>query len=183
VLDLATGTGALALAAVRHAPRIAAVVGLDLAGPMLERARTKAAGDARVTFAQGDARTLPFGDNAFSAVIIAWGIRNFHGHREETLDEIHRVLQPGGLLLILELGLPSVPWLRYAYRSYLRHLLPRLAGIAGADPAAYHYLSRSVEAFPEPDTVNRTIASHGFSTVPPRRLTLGAATLFEARRT
>jgi demethylmenaquinone methyltransferase/2-methoxy-6-polyprenyl-1,4-benzoquinol methylase len=141
ILDLATGSGDLALTLRATCPS-ALVVGADFCHPMLQVARQKGL-DHLVT---ADGLSLPFADEVFDVVTIAFGLRNMASW-EGALQEIRRVLRPGGHLLILDFSVPPAP-LVWLYRPYLHHVLPRIAALVTQEKAAYDYLGASIENFP-----------------------------------
>jgi demethylmenaquinone methyltransferase / 2-methoxy-6-polyprenyl-1,4-benzoquinol methylase len=148
-LDIATGTGDVAISCAKHHPEVR-VVGADFAESMLMRAKVKvdAAGlTRRIHLQYADATHLPFGDNIFDAVGIAFGIRNIPEKRK-ALFEMVRVITSGGQVLILELTPPENRRLRPVYNFYLRNVLPFLAGIFSARKEAYKYLAESIIEFP-----------------------------------
>jgi len=181
VLDVATGTADLALALARR-PERPLVVGLDLVPAMLGPARRKVArAGARVRLLCGDATALPFPDQSFDAVTIAFGIRNIP-HRHRALTEMLRVLVPGGRLYVLEFTTPTRPLVRRLYRLYLEHLLPRLGGLLSGDPASYQYLARTILEFPTPDAFRAEMESAGFTAARSHALTSGIAWVHIAQR-
>ncbi len=173
-LDVATGTGEVALAL---AARGADVVGVDPCEPMLEVARAK---HSNVSFVVGDAMALEFGDAAFDVVTISWGIRNV-ADPQRGLNEFARVLKPGGRLAVLEFGQPSGV-VGAAYDLYGKHVLPRLGGLVSGDGAAYAYLNRSSSRFPCGDAFLSMLRTAGFVDVDARRFFGGLAWLYTARR-
>jgi len=176
VLDLATGSGDLAIALQKACPA-AHVIGADFCLPMLDEARRK-----RVPFlVQADALALPFADGSFDAVTVAFGLRNMASW-EKALREMARVLRPGGLLAILDFSLPPRGPLREAYRLYLHHLLPRIAGWATGRADAYEYLGESIEKFPRGRGMVALINACGFEARRPRPMCLGVVTLYAAER-
>ncbi|RDI96688.1 bifunctional demethylmenaquinone methyltransferase/2-methoxy-6-polyprenyl-1,4-benzoquinol methylase UbiE [Meiothermus sp. QL-1] len=163
VLDLATGTGDVALLLKRQAPQVE-VVGADFAPPMLERARQKARkAGLDILFLEADALALPFPDGRFEAVTIAFGFRNFADHTK-ALEELHRVLAPGGRLCLLEFPPPPKTGLGRLYRLYFTRLLPLIGGLVSGNPQAYRYLPESVEHFPDPPTLAAMMDRAGFDT-------------------
>jgi demethylmenaquinone methyltransferase / 2-methoxy-6-polyprenyl-1,4-benzoquinol methylase len=181
VLDLATGTGDVALALATRHPE-AEVVGLDPSRGMLERARakTRPAQAESCRWSEGIAEDLPFADGSFDAVTMAFGIRNVPA-RERALREITRVLRPGGRLAILELAEPRSGWLAPLSRFWVRRVVPRIGALL-ASSAEYRYLQRSMAAFPEPPEFARMLGTAGLEVLDVSALGLGACTLFVARR-
>lgn len=175
VLDLATGSGDLALA-LRAACPAALVVGADFCLPMLRVAQGKGLGQLVVA----DGMRLPLADGAFDVVTVAFGLRNMESW-PAALTEMARVLRPGGHLLVLDFSVPPAP-LRWAYRPYLHHVLPRLAALLTGEKSAYDYLGDSIEKFPCGPAMCALIAGAGFAEAKGERLTGGIVSLYTARR-
>jgi demethylmenaquinone methyltransferase / 2-methoxy-6-polyprenyl-1,4-benzoquinol methylase len=183
LLDLASGTGDVAIAAAQHHGPIQ-VVGLDFSGPMLEAARPKIVDrglSAGIHLLQGDALEIPFSDERFDAVTVAFGIRNMPD-RARVLAEMRRVLVPGGGLYILEFTTPQGRFFRRIYFFYLSRLLPRLARWFTKNPEAYQYLAESIMNFPYPDDFVREIRGAAFQEVRKFPLTGGITYLYEGRK-
>ena len=174
LLDLATGSGVLAASLSRACPSMT-VVGADFSLPMLRRAQ--ASGRMR-RLAVADAMRLPFGDGAFDAVTVGFGLRNMPSYRG-ALEEMRRVLRPGGHLLILDFSVPQ-GWWRGAYRLYLHRCLPRIAGIVSGERNAYEYLAESIERFPRGETMRALLGDSGFAAATARELTGGIVSLYTA---
>ncbi len=179
-LDVATGTADLALEVARRYPDVQ-VTGLDFVPKMLEKAAEKSARRKecrdRVSFVQGDALALPFADQSFDVVGIAFGIRNIPD-RPGALREFHRVLVNGGQVAVLEMQSPQVKVLRLLCSFYLRSVLPRLARRFTRNPAAYLYLADSILSFPSPERFSGMMRDAGFSDVRHYPLTLGITRLY-----
>ena len=180
VLDLATGTGDLALCVARSVPQTR-VVGLDPSSKMLEIGRRKierAGLSERIEFVEGDAQALPFGDNEFDGVCIAFGIRNVPD-RPKALREMARVVRPGGKIAILELSEPSGGLLGAMARFHVHTVVPTLgAFLSGAKE--YRYLQRSIAAFPAANIFAATFESAGLQALEVRPLTFGVCHLYVA---
>lgn len=175
VLDLATGTGDLALALKRARPE-AEVVGVDFSPAMLELARRKAKRlGLEVAFLEGDALDLSFPDGSFQAVTVAFGFRNFADYGK-ALEEMHRILAPGGRAVILEFPPPPKGPFGLLYRAYFKGLLPLLGGLLSRSFHAYRYLPVSVERFPTPETLKEMMEEVGFQ-VRYEGLTFGVAAI------
>jgi demethylmenaquinone methyltransferase/2-methoxy-6-polyprenyl-1,4-benzoquinol methylase len=153
VLDVATGTGDLAIEA---ASRGAEVIGSDFSEGMLERARVKA---PAITFEQGDALALPYDDNAFDAATVGFGARNF-ADLEQGLREMTRVVRPGGKVVVLEITTPQRPPLSTFFSLWFDRVVPLVGRVAG-DPDAYSYLPNSVKRFPGPEGLAATMERAG----------------------
>ena len=181
VLDLATGTADLAIQAMTLEPD--RVVGVDLSAQMLDVGRSKVQSRGlsdRVSLLQGDAENLGFADGEFDAVLVAFGVRNF-GNLARGLEEMRRVLRPGGCAVILEFSHPTAFPIKQGYALYSRYILPRLGGAISGDSGAYRYLPDSVAAFPDGEEFLARMESAGFSDLRARRLTFGIASLYFGR--
>jgi demethylmenaquinone methyltransferase/2-methoxy-6-polyprenyl-1,4-benzoquinol methylase len=164
VLDLACGTGDMALWLKRLAPQ-AEVTGGDFAEPMLVIARQKARqAGLELPFQTADALALPFADQSFDAITIAFGFRNFADY-PRALSELYRVLAPGGRVCILEFPPPPRGLLGGLYRFYFVKILPLIGGIISGKPQAYRYLPDSVERFPAPQVLAQMMKQAGFAPV------------------
>jgi demethylmenaquinone methyltransferase / 2-methoxy-6-polyprenyl-1,4-benzoquinol methylase len=180
VLDVACGTGDLAFALARKTD--ARVVATDFCRPMLKIAALKAAaGLFEVPFVEGDALTLPFGDMEFDAVTIAFGLRNLASVKVG-LEELKRVLRPGGCALILEFSKPVVPMFRGLFGFYFRRVLPFVGGILSGSRKAYEYLPESVSRFPDQRELSELMSGAGFENVEYENLTGGIAALHVGTR-
>ena len=183
VLDVCTGTGDLAFAYRRRAADGVPVVGTDFCPEMLQvarrrRRRLEAAARKRLLFAEADTQMLPFPDNTFQIVSVAFGLRNVsdtdHGLREMT-----RVCQVGGRVAVLEFSWPTIRPVRWVYGWYFRHVLPRIGQwLARNDQEAYAYLPESVGEFPSGKALAARMEAAGLENVTFRPLTLGVATLY-----
>ena len=176
VLDVATGTGDLAMAIKKACPQ-ARVVGADFCRPMLEVAKRNGLPELVVA----DGMNLPFADQNFDVVTAAFGLRNMASW-EKGLSEMARILKPGGHLLILDFSLPARPLIRPLYRFYLHHILPHIAGLATGRKDAYEYLGLSIEQFPSGKTMTSLIESCGFREAKAYPLTLGTVSIYTAIR-
>lgn len=176
ILDLATGSGDLAMTLRRHCPG-AQVVGADFCLPMLEVAMTKKV----PALVQADGLNLPFRSYAFDAVTVAFGLRNMASW-DAALREMRRVLRPGGLLVVMDFSLPSLPILREIYRVYLHKALPRIAAAITGNKEAYDYLGESIESFPRDEKMLSLIESCGFTRGATHQLCLGVASIYTARQ-
>lgn len=174
VLDVATGTADLAIAAVRHYPNCRAV-GVDFVREMigvgLQKVRTRHLGGS-VEVLCGDALCLPFPDCCFDVAAIAFGIRNIPD-KIAALKEMTRAVAPGGQVMVLELTFPQNRLIRQVYDVYLNRLLPRIASIFSLNPAAYRYLGDSIVNFPSPEGLVGLMEDAGLEGVKKYSLTLG----------
>lgn len=177
VLDVACGTGDMAVSLVE---RGCTVTGIDLSEEMLAIARQKA---PIVTFMIADAEHLPFPDASFDAVTCAFGVRNFV-HLEQGLNEMLRVLKPGGQLIILELATPDSPLVKPFYNLYTRRIIPWLGSRIAGNREAYTYLPASIERFPKGDAFLEKIRNSQFPILNcrQRKLTFGVCRLYTASR-
>lgn len=178
-LDLATGSGDLAIALALTSPE-AHVTGLDLVPELLAQARIKAEARGlgrRTEFVEGNALALPFPEMSFNAVTMAFGIRNIKD-RGHALKEMARVTAPGGRVAILELCYHQRPPLVWLYKLYLKAVIPCMAYVFSENPSAYIYLGRSIMDFPSPEGFSAMMAEAGLSDVRDIPLTFGVAHLF-----
>lgn len=177
-LDIATGTGDLAIAAARAYPQIQ-VTALDFAGEMMAVGRQKVDRtflSDRIAFLQGDAMQLPLPDNTVDVVAVAFGIRNMPDRRR-ALEEMCRVTIPGGQVMVLEMNFPRQCWWAGFYRFYLKHIMPWIAAVFTKNPAAYRYLADSIINFPQPDAFARLMHEAGLEHIAQYPLTLGTTYL------
>ncbi len=181
VLDIASGTGDMAIAIARSHPSVV-VVGVDASPAMtafgcdkVERAGLA----ARVRLGGGDAQELRFPDGSFDGAAIAFGIRNVPD-RARALREMARVTKPGGRVAVLELGQPDRGLLGWLAGIHLRHVVPTIGGLVGR-AAEYRYLRRSIQAFPPAAEFVRMMSGAGLEPLETRSLTFGACNLFLAR--
>lgn len=175
VLDLATGSGDLALAMQRRLPE-AKITAADFSPEMLSVARRKGVRETVLA----DALRLPFEAESFGCVTVAFGLRNMSDW-DLALREMSRVLRPGGHLLVLDFSLPVGP-LRPAYRFYLHRCLPSLASIVTGQKTAYDYLGGSIEKFPSGNEMLSLIERNGFARASAHPLTGGIATIYTAEK-
>jgi demethylmenaquinone methyltransferase/2-methoxy-6-polyprenyl-1,4-benzoquinol methylase len=166
VLDVATGTGDLALELARRVGPSGEVVGVDFAEVMLEKARAKATTAAPVaatSFAWANALELPFADGEFAAATVGFGARNF-SDLERGLAEMRRVVAPGGHVVVLEITTPQKPPLSTFFRVWFDRVVPAIGRVAG-DPDAYAYLPSSVRRFPGPEGLAAVMARAGLEDI------------------
>jgi demethylmenaquinone methyltransferase/2-methoxy-6-polyprenyl-1,4-benzoquinol methylase len=176
VLDVATGTGDLALA-LRDAG-VGSVTGLDFSAAMLAEAARKARGSAErgIVWVAGDAMALPFADASFDAVTVAFGLRNMPSY-EGALREMARVLRAGGRLVCLETTPVANPLLRPLLGWYVSRVVPYLGGFLGGDRDAYSYLPASAAVFPDAETLGQLLIAAGLTRVRYLRLGMGTVAL------
>lgn len=181
VLDVATGTGDLAIAIQRGTG--ADITGLDLSQQMLNVGieKVKRLGLAeKISMMKGDAENLPFEDNKFDAVSVAFGVRNFE-NLEKGLSELRRVVKDKNSVYILEFS-KIEGFLRRFYMFYFKNILPRIGKLISKDSRAYTYLPDSVEAFPYGNKMKTILENVGFTVVEYKKLTFGIATIYKATK-
>jgi demethylmenaquinone methyltransferase / 2-methoxy-6-polyprenyl-1,4-benzoquinol methylase len=175
ILDLAAGTGT---SSEGFAEAGAQVVAVDLSLGMLSVGKQR---KPELSFLAGDALRLPFRDAAFDAVTISFGLRNVED-AAAALTEMARVTRPGGRLVVCEFSTPTWPPFRKLYDDYLVAALPRIATVVSSNPAAYHYLAESIQAWPDQQRLAELIGSTGWRDVEWRNLSGGIVALHRARR-
>lgn len=178
LLDIATGTGDLAIEAMSLKP--GKIIGVDISEGMLEIGRKKLFKrglQEKIELRTGDSEKLLFPDNHFDAVMVSFGVRNFE-NLESGLSEIYRVLKPGGKLMILEFSKPKNFIIKGLYNFYNQTLLPAAGRLISGDTAAYSYLPASVEAFPEGDSFIKILTSQGFGRAKALPLTFGISSIY-----
>ena len=180
VLDVATGTGDLAIAMARRRPDLN-VTGVDFVRAMMNLAvaKTERVGlSSRIEFISGDAMQLPFGENIFDAATVAFGFRNIPD-RIGALREMSRVVKPGGKILILEMTLPRGTRSSRFFKWYLKNVVPRVGRLISGNGSAYDYLSESIEDFLRPDELTRYFEKAGLVNIKAFPLTFGITYLHE----
>jgi demethylmenaquinone methyltransferase/2-methoxy-6-polyprenyl-1,4-benzoquinol methylase len=178
ILDIATGTGDLALEALHLQPE--KIIGVDISEGMLNfgRIKLKEMGlEHKIDLQLGDSEQLQFEDNSFDAVMVSFGVRNFE-NLHVGLGEIFRVLKPGGKLMVLEFSKPKNGLVRFGYNLYNKTLLPLIGKLLSKDSSAYTYLPESVEAFPEGDAFVNILTSTGFKEAGALPLTFGISSIY-----
>lgn len=182
-LDVASGTADLAIEMARQ-NRVQQVTGIDLSEEMLRLGNDKiqkASLSDRITLQQGSALALPYPDSHFNAVTCAYGIRNF-SDLNLGLQEMQRVLQPDGQLLILEFSYPDNKIIRFFYDFYFTKIMPAIGRKVSKDPSAYSYLNRSVKEFIWGEAMAKKLRAAGFRNVSFHPMTFGITTLYLAQK-
>lgn len=183
LLDVATGTGDMAIMAARML-QPQQITGIDISPGMLEIGRQKIqkAGLAgRIALHTGDSETIGFAGNTFDAAMVAFGVRNFE-NLEQGLGEIRRVLRPGALLVVLEFSRPEQRIVKSMYNLYMGRIAPRLARLFNQNRQAYEYLNASANAFPDRGRFVEILRKVGFSEAAYRPLTLGICCIYTGRK-
>ncbi len=177
ILDLCAGTLPLSLEIVRQTTL--EVIAVDFCYEMLHHGTSRIRGKETeyISPVCGDGENLPFPDQRFQGITVAFGVRNL-SRVEQGLREMLRVLLPGGKLVILEFSRPKNPLISPIYRLYLHKILPFMAGILSGDREAYHYLAESIQGFYEPDVLAKMMEDIGFRQVRYRPMTMGIVTLY-----
>lgn len=182
LIDIATGTGDLAIEIAKQKPNIQ-IIGFDLSQKMLEIGKKKiekAGLSNQIEMMKGDAENMPFEDASFDMATVAFGVRNFE-NLDKGLLEINRVLKPNGLLLILEFSKPK-GWFAPIFNFYFKFLLPKIGKLISKDAKAYSYLYDSAKAFPEGENLKNFILNCNFARVQLKRLTFGVVTIYECTK-
>jgi len=184
ILDIATGTGDVAIEMVRQYDHQRKVFGLDFSEPMIKRARQKVFQKGlsqTIRLSLGDAISLPFRENIFSATMIAFGLRNIV-EKERALSEMVRVIKRGGRVIILEFTFPQKGLMRRIYPIYFQRILPRVGGLISGDRGAYAYLPESVFHFASAEHYEGIMWKVGLEKVSSRALTGGVASIISGTK-
>ncbi len=182
VLDIATGTGDLAILMAETSAK--KIIGLDISPGMLEVGKQKIADanlSSKIEMVLADSEAMPFEDNTFDAITVAFGIRNFE-HLDLGLQEILRVLKPNGIFVVLETSNPTKIPYKQGYSLYTKYLLPLIGKVFSKDKVAYKYLSESASVFPFGEALNNILRKNGFIDVVAEPQTFGVATIYTASK-
>jgi demethylmenaquinone methyltransferase / 2-methoxy-6-polyprenyl-1,4-benzoquinol methylase len=179
ILDVATGTADVAIMAQKQYPN-ATITGIDISDGMLAIGREKIAKlglQKSITLYNGDSETINYPNNAFNAVTVAFGVRNFE-NLEKGLSEIYRVLTPGGKLVVLEFSKPKMPGVKSLYNLYMKLITPTVGKLVSKNQTAYAYLDESIQKFPEGNDFIGILANIGYQQTYFKRLSLGICTIY-----
>lgn len=179
VLDVATGTGDVAIM-THQLIKPKKIIGIDISDGMLELGREKIRKQGLeqvIELQHGDSETIHFPNNHFDAITVAFGVRNF-AHLDKGLKEMHRVLRPGGKLVILEFSRPSQPLFRKMCDFYTQVITPGIGKLFAKNKDAYQYLNDSVQAFPEGQTFLTIMHEAGFTQTYLKKLSFGICTIY-----
>ena len=183
ILDVATGTADVAIETAKrlHPEKI---IGLDISNEMLDigRQKIKKRGlDTIITLEEGDSEALPYPDQTFDAITVAFGVRNFE-NLEKGLREMRRVLKDEGQIVIRELSRPRIFPIKQVFNAYFKYILPLIGRLTSKDPKAYSYLYESVQAFPDGEDYVNILLKTGFKSNQCTPLTLGICSLYSGRK-
>ncbi|MEO9891543.1 bifunctional demethylmenaquinone methyltransferase/2-methoxy-6-polyprenyl-1,4-benzoquinol methylase UbiE [Aurantibacter sp.] len=182
ILDIATGTGDLAINLAQTGAK--KVVGLDISQGMLDigkqKIKEKNLGN-KVEMILGDSENLPFEENSFDAITVAFGVRNFET-LEKGLKEIYRVLKPKGTFVVLETSVPTKFPYKQGHKFYTKYIMSSIGRIFSKDASAYAYLSESASIFPHGEDFNNILRKMGFIGVENRPQTFGVASIYVATK-
>jgi demethylmenaquinone methyltransferase/2-methoxy-6-polyprenyl-1,4-benzoquinol methylase len=182
VLDIATGTGDLAILMTKTSAE--RIVGLDISAGMLDVGRKKIESQKlsdKIDMILADSENMPFENNTFDAITVAFGVRNFET-LEKGLAEILRVLKPNGIFVILETSVPEKTPYKQGYTFYSKNILPLIGKLFSKDDSAYQYLSESASVFPYGEVLNNILRKIGFIDVVSMPQTFGVATIYSASK-
>jgi len=182
ILDIATGTGDLAINLAKT--NASKIVGFDISPGMLEIGKKKIAQkqlNNKIEMVLGDSEKMPFDDNSFDAITVAFGVRNFE-NLEKGLSEILRVLNPNGTFVILETSIPAKTPYKQGYKFYTKRILPLIGKLFSKDKVAYSYLCESASVFPYGEALNNILSKIGFINAEALPQTYGVATIYTASK-
>jgi demethylmenaquinone methyltransferase/2-methoxy-6-polyprenyl-1,4-benzoquinol methylase len=182
ILDVATGTGDFAIAAMKTGAR--KITGIDISSEMVAVGQEKIRKmelEERISLMTGDSEDIHFPDQSFDVATVAFGVRNFE-NLSRGLDELFRVLKQGGSLCVLEFSNPRNPIVRFGYRFYSKNLMPWFGRLISGDKSAYTYLPESVEEFPDGEKFITFMRESGFVQITEFRLTFGIASIYIGKK-
>ena len=182
ILDIATGTGDFAIMLSKLNPE--KIIGLDISKGMLEVGIKKIKNkklDGLIDMVIGDSENLPFGDNSFDAITVGFGVRNFE-NLDKGLQEIHRVLKPNGIFVVLETSQPEKFPAKQLFNFYSKYIIPTIGKLGSKDKRAYTYLPESAAIFPYGKKFNNILEKNGFNNATNKPLTFGSASIYTATK-
>lgn len=182
LLDIATGTGDFAIMLAKLNPE--KVIGLDISQGMLDKGIEKIKNkklSSLIDMIQGDSEKMPFENNTFDAITVGFGVRNFE-NLDKGLQEINRVLKPGGILAILETSQPEKFPMKQLFKFYSKYIIPTIGHFFSKDKSAYSYLPESAAAFPYGKNFNNILQKNGFNNATNKPLTFGIASMYTAKK-
>lgn len=182
ILDVATGTGDLAILFAETSAT--EIIGLDISQGMLDIGKKKIEAknlQSKIQMVLGDGEKIPYSDNYFDVITVAYGVRNFE-NLEQGLSEILRVLKPNGLFIILETSVPTKFPFKQGYYIYTNFIMPTIGKLFSKDKKAYSYLSNSAQNFPFGEALNNILRKIGFIDVKDLPQTMGVATIYKASK-
>jgi demethylmenaquinone methyltransferase/2-methoxy-6-polyprenyl-1,4-benzoquinol methylase len=183
ILDIASGTGDLAIMAAQKTGALE-IIGADISIGMLNVGKQKIEKlqlSNRIKMQVADSENLPFKENYFDAITVAFGVRNFE-NLNKGLSEIYRVLKPNGVFVVLETSVPSLPIIKQGYLFHSNFVLPFFGKLFSKDPKAYSYLSKSAKNFPHGQEFNNIMQKNGFKEVQNKPQSLGVASIYIGRK-
>lgn len=180
ILDVATGTGDVAIMSYKmlHPKQI---IGIDISEGMLKIGQEKIEKEGLhefITLQKGDSENLPFEDNSFDAITVAFGVRNFQ-HLEKGISEMYRTLRPGGKLVVIEFSRPKQKLVKAAYGFYMKAITPNVGKAVSKNKEAYQYLNASALIFPERNDFVKVLNNTGFKNTLYKPMTLGVCCIYE----
>lgn len=182
ILDIATGTADFAIEAMRLHPE--KVTGVDISQGMLQLGKEKVAKlglQHKIELLVADSESLPFADNSFDAITVGFGVRNFE-HLEKGIRDMHRVLKPGGTMVILEFSKPRHFPVKQLYKIYFRYITPLIGKLFSKDNSAYNYLPESVNAFPDGNDFLNVLTKIGLKDAKAITLSCGIASIYVSKK-
>lgn len=183
IMDMATGTGDLAIALARNIEG-ATIYGADFSSEMLAVAKQKIANlglSERISLTECNAENIPFEDEKVDVATVAFGVRNFE-HQREALAEIKRTIRKGGHLVVLEFSNPKCAFVRWCYHLYSHHILPMIGRLVSKHATAYTYLPESIDQFASPEAFSALLTEVGFDHIERKSQSMGVAHIYIAHK-